>query len=220
MKIAYCMSGHTRGLEKTPTEPNKFFIENETVDIFISTWESTGAGKIFWQGVVEDNNLIDEDSVISVYSPVKLEVSSSKEYEYLNKFNYQFPNSIHKVNILNTLLMFKKIKRSFELVDESYDILIRSRFDVTGLGMNLVEVEDGVIYGKLSPTNHMPSDVFFFGNRETMIDCIPDESFYTEEIINKCMNAEDVFKRHMESKGIEFRVVPDLFYVLKNEVRY
>ena len=68
--------------------------------------------------------------------------------------------------------------------------------------------------------NGFTSDIFFYGDRETMIKSIPDESFYTEETINTCVNAENVFQNHLTKQGIQFVAVPDLGFVLKNEIRY
>ena len=216
--IAYCLSGHTRGLEYNLPMPSAYF-KNLGIDFFISTWEYQATGQLFWQGGIEIENPIDVEALVRNYSPVKLEIEKRSDYSDLFHFDYQFPSD-PRVNVLNTLLMWKKIKKTFEMVDSTYDVIVRSRFDLSHLYNVKLEVEPGKIYGRYSSMNGFTSDIFFYGDRETMIKSIPDESFYTEETINTCVNAENVFQNHLTKQGIQFVAVPDLGFVLKNEIRY
>jgi hypothetical protein len=212
--IAYCLAGHTRGFDKIPTSANKFHLEFSPFDIFISTWENQGSDLTFWQGGIEKSSPIDSNSIKEVYSPIDIKVEKREDYNNFENLNIKFDRS--PVNVLNTLLMFKKIKQSIEMVDSSYDIIIRSRFDIESMTLpENIECEEGVIYGKRSPINGFPSEVLFFGTRSTMKKCVPDENFYTENIIKSSINAEDVFDKWMKFNSIEFIENPQISYTLK-----
>jgi hypothetical protein len=219
MKIALCISGHTRGYENHPTEASKLLFDI-CDDVYISTWKNRGSNLLFWKGDIEIDDVINSDSLLSNYRPAKIEIDSSTKYDYLSNFNFQFPRD-SRVNVRGTLLMFTKIKNSIQLIDDEYDVVIRSRFDVTYLIMpNDLKCEENKIYGRLSPINGMPSDILFYGTSSTMRKCVPDESFYTPNIISTCVNAEDVFRNWLNYNGIEFVNDPNMAYVLKNEIRY
>lgn len=214
MKIAYCIAGHTREFDKNISEPNSCLRSKDGVDFFISTWTKTGEGTTFWSGEKEGDKIVDMESMFKNYKPLQWDMEDEHSYIDLKKFDSNFTNS--PVNVLNTLLMFKKIKNVLEYPDETYDVIVRSRFDITFLDVNLKECEDNTIYGKLSSINGLPSDIFFYGKRDVMLRAVPDESFYSEEIINTCVNAEDVFKKHLEKEKINFVVDDSLKYILKN----
>jgi hypothetical protein len=216
--IAYCLAGHTRGFDVTPSYPNKLHLEFSPFDVFISTWENQGSDLTFWQGGIEMYSPVNVDTMIKVYSPVDIKVEKREDYINFENLNIKFDRS--PVNVLNTLLMFKKIKQSIEMVDESYNTVIRSRFDIEFMTLpENIECEEGVIYGRRSPINGLPSDVLFFGTRSTMKKCVPDENFYTENIIKNSINAEDVFDKWMKFNSIEFREHPQISYTLKG-IRY
>jgi hypothetical protein len=102
------------------------------------------------------------------------------------------------------------------MTSEKHSILVRGRFDLTGLQMNRLEVQPGKIYGRYSFMNGYTSEIFFYGDRETMLNSIPDENFYTQGVIDVSYNAEHIFQQHLEHKNIEFIHDPNLQFVLKN----
>lgn len=219
MKIALCISGHTRGYENVVTDANKLLIDICDA-VFISTWENRGTNLLFWKGDTEVDDIINTNNLLDNYQPVKIEIHHNSKYEYLSNFNFQFPRD-NRVNVRGTLLMFTKIKNSIQLVNDEFDIIVRSRFDVTHLYMPTdLKCEENKIYGRLSPINGMPSDILFYGTSSTMKRCVPDELFYTPNIISTCVNAEDVFENWLTYNGIEFVNEPNMGYVLKNEIRY
>jgi hypothetical protein len=95
--------------------------------------------------------------------------------------------------------------------------VIRGRFDLHQLKLSINHVcEPDVIYGKLSPINGLPSDIFFYGQTATMKKCVPDETFYTDAVVNSARMAEEIFAWHLKENNIEFKVASDLFYSLTN----
>jgi hypothetical protein len=87
-----------------------FINNNYNVDVFIHTW--------------------DECRVIDLYNPKKLEIEN--EQEVLNSIIPQLNLENIKIegNIGNNILMYYSIKKCFNLIDDIYDIVIRSRFDL------------------------------------------------------------------------------------------
>jgi hypothetical protein len=217
MKIAYCLSGHTRGFDSTLSEANIKIKKYNIFNFYISTWKNSGLNKVFWKGEQEGSDQIDTESMVHQYNPIIWDAESRENYKNFNFHNVIFNNSPHQVNVLNTLLMFKKIKKCISYVSGDYDIVVRSRFDLQDIDFDFTKIkcDPGKIYGKLSSINGMPSDIFFYGDRLTMTGCVPDENFYTKEIIESCINAEDVFSRYLKSKNILFICNNNLNYLLK-----
>lgn len=216
---ATCFAGHTRNYDKIMSSANKT-LEDISYRNYISTWTSSGSGTTFWSGSRDnDGYSISRESIMNLYHPVILDVEKRSDYDYLNHFDYPMP-TVHNVNVLNTLLMFKKIKRSIQFAIGSgieYDVIFRTRFDLQELFLpNEIECEENTVYGRLSPTNGFFSDVFFYGKPEVMSRCIPDEIFYTEEIINTSLNAEEILNKYMKSKNIEFKIVEDLKFRIRD----
>lgn len=214
MKIAYCLAGHTREFDKTISEPNSCMRNKEGVDFYISTWIKTGQGTTFWSGEKMNENVVNVESMFNNYRPLQWDMEGEHSYPDLVKFDVNFKDT--PVNVLNTLLMFKKIESVLEYPDDTYDILVRSRFDITFLNVDFRELEENTIYGKLSPINGLPSDIFFYGKQDVMKRSVPNENFYTDEIINNSVNAEDVFRKYLEKENIKFVVDENLQYILKN----
>jgi hypothetical protein len=214
MKIAYCLAGHTREFDKIISITNQKFREMNDVDFYISTWIMSGENVTFWAGEKENDRPVDVESMFNLYRPLKFDMEGRQSYPELEKFDRKFTDT--PVNAMNTLLMFKKISNSLEYPDQTYDVLVRSRFDIMDLVVNFKTCEENTIYGKLSSINGLPSDIFFYGDHDTMKKAVPNEDFYTDEILNNSKNAEDVFKKYLDSVGIKFIVDDTLNYKLKN----
>jgi len=214
MKIAYCLAGHTREYDKIISSPNQKFRETNDVDFYISTWIMSGENVTFWAGEKENDRAVDVESMFNLYRPLNFDMEGRQSYPELEKFDRKFTDT--PVNAMNTLLMFKKINNSLGYPDQTYDILVRSRFDILDLIVDFKTCEENTIYGKLSPINGLPSDIFFYGDHDTMKKAVPNEDFYTDEILNNSKNAEDVFKKYLDSVDIKFVIDDTLNYTLKN----
>ena len=121
---AACFAGHTRNYDKIISGANKV-LENVCPKNYISTWTSSGSNTTFWSGSKDDDGYgISKESIMTLYHPVVLDVEKRSDYDYLNHFDFSMPTA-HNVNVLNTLLMFKKIQRSINFAVESnieYDV--------------------------------------------------------------------------------------------------
>jgi len=216
---AACFAGHTRAYDKVMSPATKQ-LEDLSCRFYISTWTSSGNNTTFWSGSKDDDGYgINQEGLMTLYHPSVLDIEKRSDYDYLNHFDFAMPTA-HNVNALNTLLMFKKIKRSINLAVESYtnyDVLFRTRFDLQELSLpEKIYCEENTLYGKLSPTNGFFSDVFFYGKPEVMVQCVPDENFYTESIINTSLNAEEILDKYLKSKNIKVKNVDDLSYRIRD----
>jgi hypothetical protein len=111
-KIALCLSGLIRSsFFCFPYIYNSFLNNQYDLDVFIHTWNNS--------------------PIIDLYKPKKIEIENQKQV-----LDYLIPqiklNSNVKIegNIINNISMYHSIKRCSDLVDNSYDIIIRCRFDL------------------------------------------------------------------------------------------
>ena len=214
------MSGHMRGYDKNISEANKMLVEMAD-RVFISTWEESGDNSVFWRNNERKSSLIDKESMLSIYNPTNFDIENSKDYEtsLLKDYtNVSFRKTKQFVSVKNAIIMFKKIKKSLSYVTDE-DIVIRGRPDVTDVpGFNLnKKLEDGVIYGRITPWSKIPSEVFFYGTKNSMVDFIPDEDFFTEELINTTENAEEVFYKAILHRGMRFEENKEMKFLLRGK---
>jgi hypothetical protein len=212
MRQAFCLSGHVRQYNDIISNGTRI-AKDRNYDIYISTWNNKGITNTpFWAGGTEFIDPIDISNLITLYKPKKLEIENIKNYNLQENYNYRLKSG---ALVFNVLSMFLKIKNSFNLVDLKPKILIRSRFDINNLVLKeRLVCEKGKIYGKLNPNSGLPSDVFFYGDYDTMLKCIPDINYFTEQNIKNCLDAEDIFKKYMFENFIEFVIDGDLEYGL------
>jgi hypothetical protein len=218
---ATCIAGHSREYDNKISDANQI-LKNMQSDFYISTWEKTGSKKVFWSGDNDDEtDNVDINSLINIYNPLNIDIENQNKYIKYNHFDLTLKTQ-HNVNVLNTILMFKKIKKSILYVIDSskkYDVVFRSRFDLQDLVLpKIIEIQDNIIYSKQSPTNGFISDCFFYGTPDTMLKAIPDETFYTEDIIETALNAEEIFSRYLTKENIEVKFVDELSFKIKDIV--
>jgi hypothetical protein len=115
--------------------------------------------------------------------------------------------------------MFKKIKKSIDYAvnsNKDYDLVFRSRFDINWLNLpEEISCEKNTLYGRVTPSNNLFSDVFFYGDKDVMSRCVPDESFYTEERLSRATNAEHIFWEHICEQGIKIEYVDNLAFNIR-----
>ena len=218
MKYAVCVAGHTRGFDTDMSLANSS-LESLGVDFYISTWVNNGEQTMFWAGDKDkDHHNIRLDNLMTLYRPVIIDVEKRSDYDIFNHLDFILPSS-YNVNTLNTLLMFKKMKKSIDYAVNShrnYDLVFRSRFDIHSLTLpKEINCEDNTLYGRVTPSNGFFSDVFFYGNKDVMSRCVPDENFYTEERLSRVINAEHIFWEHLQEQGIKVEYVDNLSFNIR-----
>jgi len=112
VKVALCLSGLIRNsFFCFPYIYNSFLNNDYNVDVFVHTWN--------------------ESPVLDLYKPKAIRIENQNEV--LNAILPQIhlnKNITIEGNILNNISMYYSIKRCSDLVDDSYDIIIRCRFDL------------------------------------------------------------------------------------------
>ena len=126
IKIALCLSGEPRNsMASFPYIYESFLTPNSNykTDVYLHAWEGFRA--------------------LSLYSPKKYIIEKTNELRLFKNFfknlnlkpsfkkqlKHFFTFSIHSNQIKNTYLMFYSVKKSFDLINEPYDIYIRCRYD-------------------------------------------------------------------------------------------
>ncbi len=218
VRYASCIAGHTRGFETNMSSANSA-LESLGVDFYISTWVNSGEQTMFWAGDRDkDHYNIKLDNLMTLYRPVVIDVEKRSDYDIFNHLDFILPSS-YNVNTLNTLLMFKKMKKSIDYAvnsNKDYDLVFRSRFDINWLNLpEKISCEKNTLYGRVTPSNNLFSDVFFYGDKDVMSRCVPDESFYTEERLSRATNAEHIFWEHICEQGIKIEYVDNLAFNIR-----
>lgn len=114
MKVALCISGEFRNSVFCFPTIYKNFILNYDTDVFIHTWSSAS------------------DS-INLYQPKKILIENREdvlksEFAKINLSNNVKVNPYSNMN--NNILMYYGIKKVIEMVDDSYDFIVRIRPDL------------------------------------------------------------------------------------------
>jgi hypothetical protein len=218
MKYAACIAGHTRGFDAEMSLANSS-LESLGVDFYISTWVNNGEQTMFWAGDRDkDHYNIKLDNLMTLYRPVVIDVEKRSDYDIFNHLDFILPSS-YNVNTLNTLLMFKKMKKSIDYAvnsSKNYDLVFRSRFDINWLNLpDNLSCEKDTLYGRVTPSNNLFSDVFFYGDKDVMSRCVPDENFYTEELLSRVTNAEHIFWEYLYGQDIKVKYVDDLAFNIR-----
>lgn len=218
MKYAVCIGGHTRGFDTNMSLANSE-LESLGVDFYISTWANNGEKTMFWAGDKDkDDHNIKLNSLMTLYHPLVVDVEKRSDYDIFNHLDFVLPSSFN-VNTLNTLLMFKKMKKSIDHAvnsNKEYDLIFRSRFDIHSLTLpDEIKCDDNTLYGRITPSNGLFSDVFFYGDKDVMSRCVPDENFYTEERLSRVTNAEHIFWEYLQEQGIKVEYVDDLAFNIR-----
>ena len=218
MKYAVCIAGHTRGFDADMSLASSS-LESLGVDFYISTWVNNGEQTMFWAGDRDkDHYNIKLDNLMALYRPIAIDVEKRSDYDIFNHLDFVLPSSFN-VNTLNTLLMFKKMKKSIDHAvnsNKEYDLIFRSRFDIHSLTLpDEIKCDDNTLYGRITPSNGLFSDVFFYGDKDVMSRCVPDENFYTEERLSRVTNAEHIFWEYLQEQGIKVEYVDDLAFNIR-----
>ena len=218
MKHAVCIAGHTRGFDADMSLASSS-LQSLGVDFYISTWVNNGEQTMFWAGDKDkDHYNIKLDNLMALYRPIVIDVEKRSDYDIFNHLDFVLPSSFN-VNTLNTLLMFKKMIKSIDHAvnsNKEYDLIFRSRFDIHSLTLpDEIKCDDNTLYGRITPSNGLFSDVFFYGDKDVMSRCVPDENFYTEERLSRVTNAEHIFWEYLHEQGIKVEYVDDLAFNIR-----
>ena len=139
MKIALCLSGIPRNLNKAYPNIKKQLLDPYSPDVFIHTWynkEDIGV-PLFnsWGQKIEeqlDNFIL--SNIFEKFNPKKLLVENQIDFDLPKKLN--FPKyGFNMVSMLYSINEANNLKKRYEEENNfTYDIVIRSRFDLNIFG--------------------------------------------------------------------------------------
>jgi len=194
-KIALCLSGKaTSSMFCFPYIYDAFLNNDLNVDVFVHTWN--------------------ECRILDLYNPKKVEIEQYDSKDILNHFlsNLILPANIQiQGNVHNVLLEYYGNKKVFDLVDDTYDYVIRCRFDVIIQDkFNLSEIIDDLNSDKYDMFS--PDEVFNFGGYQNRIFLgkywAMKEAMGLIEDVNILANnlnrwhPESFLKTHLDSKNV------------------
>jgi hypothetical protein len=142
MKIAICISGQARNFKQSYTSLKTHLLDKYDCDVYFHTWkttnfESTNFGFGNNQYLLIDN---DYNDLTQLYQPKKYDIEKPILFD---ASGYKCP--IWRQPLNNTLSMFYSIYKSIQLIEETYDYVIRTRFDIDYSKFNLELPQEGII---------------------------------------------------------------------------
>lgn len=132
MRIAVCFSGHLRGLSKCHENINQYLLNplrhTADVDVFCSVWDN--------EGFRDDTSTILEDAAdfqcLKYLSPKSVVVEKNRREEFTKEYAVKtyYPGISCFETSGDATSMWYKGSSVFSLLDEKYDLVIRTRFDL------------------------------------------------------------------------------------------
>ena len=160
MKVALCMSGQPRFLERCFPSIKKNVIDVNSPDVFLHTWSYEGESEPYkygGDGGWKDQRIAstDHERAIEMYQPLRHQVDNSQKFympsvSLTRGLDFYSPGTdkeaeeagmtrddYEKFLLSNCLSMWSSIHKSFQLLHEytletgiEYDAVVRCRFDV------------------------------------------------------------------------------------------
>lgn len=169
MKIAICISGQARNFKQSYESLKTHLLDKYDCDIYFHTWksinfESTNFG--FGNNIysLTDNDYKD---LIQLYKPKNYIIEKPIVFD---ASEYKCP--IWRQPLNNTLSMFHSIYKSIQLIEETYDYVIRTRFDLDYSKFNLELPQEGIILPEWNTDVRVKDrghyDVFAIGKQQDM----------------------------------------------------
>ena len=169
MRIAICISGQPRNFKQSYESLKTHFLDKYDCDIFFHSWktssfESTNFGDRNYQYQLGKE---DYNELIKLYQPKKYILEQPIVFD---ASDYQCP--IWRQPLNNTLSMFYSIYKSFQLIEDAYDYVIRTRFDLDYSKFNLEFPKEGIILPEWNTDFRVKHrgyyDVFALGTQSSM----------------------------------------------------
>ena len=170
MRIAVCLSGQPRFLERGFKQISEKITSKYDVDFFVHTWwnndnmNAIGSNR---SHIFDENTL---ELIMRYYKPklmlnepqINFNIYDDVDYELINPIS---PYSMfYSIKVSNDLKSFYEKKNNFK-----YDAVIRCRFDISieNFDINLSEIDLSYIYTD-TVGNGFPNDQFGLSNSENM----------------------------------------------------
>jgi hypothetical protein len=169
MKIAICISGQPRSFKQSYISLKEYFLDKYNCDIYFHTWKATNFESTNF-GFGNTQYLLTEEKyndLIQLYNPKKYILEQPIIFD---ASGYKCP--IWRQPLNNTLSMFYSIYKSIQLIEEEYDYVIRTRFDIDYSKLNLELPQEGIILPEWNTDIRVKDrghyDIFAIGKQSDM----------------------------------------------------
>jgi hypothetical protein len=179
MKVALVISGLARKVEEGYTQYFKNIIDNYDTDVYLHYWE--------------DTNYDEYKKVLDVYSPKKyiaLKPFSFEKYQIgisvangMDSTSRPMPEYGIK-GCFNSLPIFYGWQSAFNLIEEKYDCIIRSRYDIGN---------DDMVFLDMLDLNKINISAHHWSGSE-----IPDDNLLITNQLNANLLLSDIFDTHIK----------------------
>lgn len=176
MKIAICISGQPRNLNKSYPGIKEKLLDPYSPDVFIHTWynkEDIGTNRVnSWGHKIEENlNQFTLSNIFEKYNPKKFKIENQINFCLpleLQDTNYHFnmTSMLYSMNEANNLKKQYEAENNFK-----YDVVIRTRFDLNILDeLNILSLDLNNKIHCLNDCSHYNgvNDQFAIGNSQNM----------------------------------------------------
>lgn len=130
MKVAVCLSGHTRTSDKTFQSLMNYVVRPNNADVFLHTW-SVSVNGVFWKQT-EDHSIenVHRDVLCERYHPKSILIEDQIDFANpeIEACNQKCDNKLQNIKS-----MWYSAKRAYQLAIEhdQYDFIVRCRPDFT-----------------------------------------------------------------------------------------
>jgi hypothetical protein len=190
MKIAICISGQARNFKQSYISLKKYFLDKYNCDVYFHTWKTLNFESTNFGFGNNQYSLTDDDynDLIQLYNPKNYIIEKPIVFDAS-----EIKCSIWRQPLNSTLSMFYSIYKSIQLVENEYDYIIRTRFDIDYSKFNLELPQEGIILPEWNTDIRVKDrgyyDVFAIGKQPDMV--IYSETF--SNIISYITNDESFF---------------------------
>lgn len=168
MKIAVCVSGQMRTVERTIRNIKEFFnVKHYQIDFFVHTWDINSQPAIF-QGVMPDEfkSTVPYKKIhdhVKLFNPVNYEIQNYRRFRYVHGIRHS--NGASMFPLFYTWLRSINLMREVEKEKGKYDLCIKIRPDIIFVPGETIEQ-----YVKL-----------FFDTEDPNLTFIANRSWHTRE---------------------------------------
>lgn len=191
MRIAICISGQARNFRLSYDSLKTYFLDKYNCDIYLHTWKSANFESTDFGFGNNKYSLTDNDynALIQLYKPKNYIIEKPILFD---ASGYECP--IWRQPLNNTLSMFYSIYKSIQLIEEEYDYIVRTRFDIDYSKLNLELPQEGITLPEWNTDIRVKDrgyyDIFSIGKQHDM-------NVYSEvfsNIISYITNDEQLFQ--------------------------
>ena len=204
MRIALCLSGLPKFLDRGHEYLNHHILSKYDVDVFAHTWWDYNMVDI-----IQSRNYTYTDDVISkivnLYKPKTFCNQPQKQFDIKTDVDYETMNPISPYSMYYSIKMSNMFKCIYETENNfKYDVVIRSRFDIKldHFSIDMRNIGYGGIYvDSVGEKNDYPNDQFALGKSlimdyySSLYDFIPQ--YYNDGF--KRFVGERLLNHHMEN---------------------